>query len=142
MTKQKCRVCKKIRPIEKFGRRYKDKEQRFTICQYCNYEIYGKRWNKKHITPETRRGKKLRNRYGMTPDDHDRLWKLQEGKCAICGSDYDLVIDHDHATNVVRGLLCRPCNMGLGAFRDSLHLLENAKEYIFSAPIFDFRKAT
>lgn len=34
----------------------------------------------------------------------------QEGRCAICGQHDVLVIDHDHATGLIRGLLCRSCN--------------------------------
>ena len=30
--------------------------------------------------------------------------------CALCGAAGHLVIDHDHTTNLIRGLLCRDCN--------------------------------
>lgn len=39
-------------------------------------------------------------------------------RCAICGYlAFDYVTDHDHATGVVRGRLCRSCNVaeGIGA---------------------------
>lgn len=39
------------------------------------------------------------------------LREWQADRCAICGmSDSNLVIDHDHVTAKVRGLLCRSCN--------------------------------
>jgi hypothetical protein len=42
------------------------------------------------------------------------LLQEQGGKCGICESIFykhqDFVIDHDHATTLVRGLLCRSCN--------------------------------
>jgi hypothetical protein len=47
--------------------------------------------------------------YGITPQDYDRLFQLQGGRCAICGrrpQTKRLAVDHDHATGAVRGLLC------------------------------------
>lgn len=63
----------------------------------------------------------------LTPGQADVLWSLecaasglggesvlvdwQDGRCAVCGKHVsDLVLDHDHATGLVRGLLCRSCN--------------------------------
>jgi dCMP deaminase len=38
----------------------------------------------------------------------------QGGKCALCGSKEELVVDHNHDSMEVRGLLCQSCNMMLG----------------------------
>lgn len=58
------------------------------------------------------------------------LFDEQMGRCAICGTIAPLVIDHDHTTGFVRGLLCHNCNVGLGAFRDSVADLRNAADYL------------
>lgn len=52
-------------------------------------------------------------------------------KCAICGeAGKDMARDHCHATGLSRDRLCRPCNLGLGHFRDSPARLRAAAAYI------------
>jgi hypothetical protein len=38
------------------------------------------------------------------------LSEWQDGRCAICMRGGHLIDDHDHATGLIRGLLCRSCN--------------------------------
>lgn len=53
--------------------------------------------------------------------------------CTICGDEGNLVVDHDHKTNMVRGMLCNHCNRGLGHFKDDPNLLEYAKIYLLAS---------
>lgn len=53
--------------------------------------------------------------------------------CTICGDEAPLVVDHDHKTNQIRGMLCNRCNKGLGLFRDNPDLLEYARIYLLAA---------
>lgn len=79
------------------------------------------------------RKSKLR-RYGMTLEEFQAMLMRQGGCCLICQEEMDPpVVDHDHTTGVVRGLLCRPCNAGLGIFRDDYRLLTRATEYLNSS---------
>lgn len=50
--------------------------------------------------------------------------------CEICGQECDTVWDHNHKTGLFRGWLCRPCNLGLGAFHDNQGVLHSASEYL------------
>ena len=54
-------------------------------------------------------------------------------QCVICGDDGKLVVDHDHKTGQIRGMLCNHCNRGLGHFRDDPMLLEFAVQYLFAS---------
>lgn len=73
---------------------------------------------------------KFRDRYGITLEDFDRMSTMQDGKCLICQQVRALVVDHDHGTGLVRGLLCSRCNISIGAFDDSPALLTAASNYL------------
>lgn len=69
-------------------------------------------------------------RYNLTLEDFEKLVLKHKGRCAICNQKKELVIDHCHNSNAVRGLLCHSCNKGLGCFYDNPNLLEKAKNYV------------
>lgn len=91
-------------------------------------------WAKKNRATEhgksLRRAQLLRHRYGMTAADYERMLEEQRYVCAACGSFTELVIDHDHKTDEVRGLLCHACNVALGLMRDDPERLERAAAYL------------
>jgi hypothetical protein len=83
------------------------------------------------------RDRYLRKAYGVDHVAYDELFRRQKGKCAICGTrtaingaSHELFVDHDHATGMIRGLLCMQCNRGVGSFRDNPALLRSAAEYL------------
>lgn len=59
--------------------------------------------------------------------------KSEVKECVICGDTGPLVVDHDHKTGQIRGLLCNHCNRGLGHFRDNPELLEFARMYLLAS---------
>lgn len=74
--------------------------------------------------------------FGMTMDEYLEKVQQQDNKCAICGAEHSdenrkvLVIDHNHETDNIRGLLCGNCNKGLGHFKDNITHLQNAIDYL------------
>jgi carbamoylphosphate synthase small subunit len=109
---------------------------------------YQKAWILKNKDKHTAKSKewyqknkdKVRNRllmksFGISLDEYNRLFKEQEGKCAICGREETartkiLAVDHCHKTGKLRKLLCRACNVGIGNLQDSIELLEKAIMYL------------
>ena len=113
-------------------------------CVKCGKTLrYKKRGNcvacKKQRTLATKEKRKVNARkyniqklYGLTPDDFDFIFSNQAGACAICQEPFISIphIDHDHKTGVVRGLLCRSCNLGIGSLKDDPERCRRASVYL------------
>lgn len=89
----------------------------------------------KDIVTKINRKRLLKYYWGMTLEEFDLLVKKQNGCCSICNLKLDesikkLYVDHDHKTGKIRGLLCGPCNLALGGFKDSTDILQRAIEYL------------
>lgn len=71
------------------------------------------------------------------PDQRNQFYlerlEALDGRCEICGNKERLVIDHDHRTGALRGLLCYRHNMGMGMFQDNPIVLEKAAGYLRQA---------
>lgn len=116
-----CAGCQTYMPLDHFGKNQ-------TQCRGC---MNGKSHEKT-----------LEKVYGIDLAEYERLLKLQNGKCAICGRKptgrMRLAVDHDHVTGKVRGLLCSgdpSCNHSLlGGAHDDARMLWNAYVYLLSPP--------
>jgi len=86
--------------------------------------------------PLTARGRYLWRKYEITEAQYEGMSRLQRHRCKICRfkpTKYRLQVDHNHKTNVVRGLLCIRCNyrlLGRGLEQAWLH--EAAARYLRS----------
>jgi hypothetical protein len=71
-------------------------------------------------------------KYALPGMSIDELLESQSSTCAICKTaiNKSAAIDHDHVTGVVRGMLCRECNLGLGLFKDNPAVLKEAAKYV------------
>lgn len=77
---------------------------------------------------------KLRERYGISLADFNRMMFEQNSTCLICCVELkggkETHVDHYPKTGRIRGLLCSKCNQGLGLFRNSVTLLAQAITYL------------
>lgn len=94
-------------------------------------------WRK--ANPDYNIKRRLRH-HGLSAERYQEILKRQGGGCAICGTGGRLVIDHDHKCcpgkyscgKCVRGLLCHPCNQGIGHLEDDMERMRSAMEYLGS----------
>lgn len=132
--KKRCNYCFEYKTPENFHRRSGGDGLQYK-CKPCN-QIVKKAWEDAHRDHMRVRYRKADlRRYGMTPEMFAEMLAAQGDGCAICGSPDDkggrgLHVDHCHETKTVRGLLCGPCNRGLGMFQDSPERLAKASDYL------------
>ena len=132
------RKCK-IHGFLKFQDWYFNKTNNTFNCKVCKLSQIKKNYcpikRKAKLQKEknTNRNSAMKRRFGISINDYESILSKQNYQCAICNkssSKQHFDIDHCHKTKKVRGLLCRSCNMGLGYFKDSPNLLNQAAQYL------------
>lgn len=134
-----CRVCQRSRPIDAFPFRVRGGGVRRYECRACTL-VKNTQWrdaNKDRVQSQSR-ARELKKKYGITAEQFAAMLASQRGVCAIClgnprggrTSSSTLCVDHDAQTGRVRGLLCAPCNQGIGLLRHGVQNLERAVKYL------------
>ncbi len=116
-----CKICNILQPLENYepARRYADGKD--TRCRACRA--------KEHKESRIRRKKAV------------ELGLLYPGAiCPICETKTVMtqkesytrqaIVDHDHHTNEIRGVICSLCNSGLGKLGDTFKSISNAYKYM------------
>ena len=129
-----CDLCQIIRKVRFCGGK--------GLCHKCNIDhqkgINHPRFQKEHkymSGSDRTQDMYFKRNYGISLDQYNQMLMTQEFRCKICQKNQQFEtkrfnVDHDHKTGKVRSLLCTQCNTGLGSFKDSLHLLEIAVQYL------------
>lgn len=97
---------------------------------------YGRKWfsdpDNKTRVQHWRRLKK----YGLSKGEFAVMLLACGSKCQGCGRPFEVkrpsapVVDHDHETGKVRGLLCDNCNRALGMLGDDPDTLRRLADYL------------
>lgn len=77
---------------------------------------------------------KLKVSYKITVEEFNAMWISQNFSCGVCKREDPCGrgwhVDHDHVTKKFRGILCMPCNLGIGYFHDTPEHLLSAVDYL------------
>lgn len=125
---KKCGRCGEVLPIEAFAKNKAKKDGMQERCRACRASHYINSGYSSLVY-----WKHLLRDYSLDIDGYADLARKQDFKCALCRTSFEesmLVVDHCHDSGKVRGLLCSPCNRGLGFFRDDSDALARASVYV------------
>ncbi len=130
--KKKCRGCNIKKNIIDF---YKGTGKEDHLCKPCR-KIRDKAYRDKPDIKIKKAWRLVKKIYGISYEDYMKMFRSQNGACAICNNPKLLTkrrmhIDHDHTTGKVRGLLCHNCNLVLGHAKDSAKILMSAVVYLY-----------
>lgn len=100
-------------------------------CEHCHNEFikssHKQKWcndcipDKKYLP--------LMQRYNLTREEYLKMVDDCGGICIICNKNNASVVDHDHETGEVRGVICNRCNLSLSLIEDK-ESLERALKYL------------
>lgn len=150
---KRCSKCSKSLPLSAFHRDSHKADGYCAACVECKKKasaeyrtkpevvalskVRSRKW--REANPErfaaTVRCATLRKKYGIDSKEYDRLFALQDNRCAICRGTSSkgygrMHVDHNHKTGKIRGILCQACNVSLGKMSDSPALLRAAADYL------------
>lgn len=128
-----CTKCGNDTPDIEMAWRDKSKEILSSWCKRCQAETKRAAYKKPEVAQQARMYQ-LRRKYGVGIDSQMQMLSNQQGRCPVCLKPFENLsqvrVDHDHANGKVRALLCHPCNIGLGWFKDNPEVLDNAAAFL------------
>jgi Recombination endonuclease VII len=147
----KCTICKKEKNSDEFGNFHGRPNKSCKACRVYHNNRWalnsnGSKDQRKNYYKATKAKHQQRNfknsilkKYGLSLEKYNQMLADQNNQCSICGKEFCLerkkenltllpCVDHCHRTNMVRGLLCRMCNVFLGHIETGL--IDKAREYL------------
>lgn len=105
-------------------------------CPLCDTQIRGHA-NRRFCSNYCRdRVGALRKRYNLSVEQYRAMLERTGGRCPICEKrPKKWVVEHDHNTNLVTGLVCTGCNIGLLAYSNhDVGVAERLLKYLQNPP--------
>lgn len=139
-----CSKCKFYKEAHLFYRDSSRSDGLQNLCKSCDNERVkqrkkktgykekpekSRRWREKNKSKI--RFQRIKRKYNIDEKCFNGILESQGSTCEICKSiDWDPVVDHDHSTGHVRGLLCSNCNTALGLLRENEDSVQGLLTYI------------
>lgn len=150
---KECTICGRTLPLSAFRIRTRKIPKPRSHCKECESSREMARYYKKPVetrksatriwekrNPDKLRRQQLRRRcrqagVPLSAIEEMVVMLLTNPACSICGRSPSEVgrehhLDHDHVSGKFRGILCEPCNMGLGKFAEDPARLLAAVRYL------------
>jgi len=117
MDTKVCKTCNQELPITEFWKTGGCRTR--ASCKSCLKEdLYAR--NKVNF---------VKRQYGISLEKYEEIMN-KATECEVCGSKENLVYDHCHDTGNFRGVLCSPCNRGMGLLGDTKESIQKVMEYL------------
>jgi len=132
-----CTCCGQTKPLDEFYNDSRATSGKYCHCKTCRqqYKLFKRRQSPESLDVDVNHNKQvyLSKRYAISQNDLMRLLELANHCCQICGKKPKLMVDHDHKTGNVRGILCNRCNTAIGMLDDNILSLTKAISYLQKA---------
>jgi hypothetical protein len=110
---KQCSRCKETLPLTQFNKSKRAYSGYQTRCKGCS-AVY-----------------ECKRRFKVSMEEAEALVEQRKtAVCAVCSTDQNIHIDHDHATGKIRGFLCGSCNRALGMLQDDWHRIIKLVTYL------------
>jgi Recombination endonuclease VII len=140
---KKCRACGIEKAVTCFSRSASRRDGLSSRCNECRSTLEAPQ---RMTATRASIDRRLWLHFKMRIDDFDAIMDAQNGRCAICDREMAKpMIDHNHATGHVRGILCNRCNSWLAPLENKQFLaratayLEAKSTWPFSATPYSIR---
>lgn len=141
VSEKACSRCKRVLPASEFYPHRRMASGLQSHCRKCarawHHErpdyVRAKNASYKSANPTYGTDRQRIVKYGVSPGSFKEMVAAQGGKCCGCQRGLNSLkacVDHCHATNRVRGILCDDCNRTLGAVRDEPDTLRRLASYL------------
>ena len=136
LSTKRCTQCGGLKPLSNFTKDCIERKGCRAQCKKCT-----RRMRQTSQYRLIKRKADLKANYNLTLVQYQALLTRQKGRCAVCGSKTSkskrhkyLVVDHDHRTKQIRGLLCVKCNAAIGLLDDSTRRCLQFAKYLTEKP--------